>query len=155
MKTLREHLLEQSREAAPERELAAMRERVVGRLRDGLTSGASGDETMRSSSSILALLRTVWREIVWPCRGLWATIAAAWVAVLMLNHAGRAAEPDTLTRDDMVALQAIWREQRNLWAAAEAVSADSAAPRPDEKTGSGVQPLGWRPDRRGEDRVVT
>lgn len=141
MKTLREHLLERSREAAPERELAAMRERVAKGLRAGAAvHGAS------ASGGTLGLMRTLWRELVWPCRGVWATIAAGWVVVLALNHSGRAGASGTLTQDDMVVLQALWREQRNLVLMANhALPAPSQKPREGEGA-SGSKPLGMNPE---------
>lgn len=155
MKTLREHLLERSRETAPERELAAMRERIAAGLKGGVADGSLRDGAMRSSPSALELMRTVWRELVLPCRGVWATVAAAWVAVLVLNHSERAAESDTLTQSEMVVLQALWREQRNLWAAAKAPSPAPSATPPEKEFGPGARPLGWSPGRTGGACVVT
>ncbi len=112
MKTLREHLLERSREAAPERELAAMRERVRAGLEQTRARAGGG------AAGPLDVLRGAWRELIWPCRGLWSGLAAAWVVVLVLNHASRPAggEP-SIPSSEIVALHGLWREQQDLLAA--------------------------------------
>jgi HAMP domain-containing protein len=106
-KTLREHLLD--RDAAVTARLDALR-------RDVLAAELGGGGAAHRSPTALAVLRTLWRELVQPCGGTWATLAAAWVAVLAFTVLGRVDAPTSprLNADDAVALHALWREQRQL-----------------------------------------
>jgi hypothetical protein len=106
-KTLREHLLD--RDAAVAARLDALRSGV-------LAAELGGGGAVRGSPTVLAVLRTLWRELVQPCGGTWATLGAAWVAVLVFTALGRVDAPASLRLNDdtAVALHALWREQRQL-----------------------------------------
>jgi hypothetical protein len=152
MKTLREHLLEQSREAAPERELAAMRARVLASVESG------GRPNSPTQPFALECFRVFWRELVWPCRGLWSGLAAAWVVVLALNHTNdpASAEP-SLAASEIAALHGLWREQQHLLATLARASentasregrraSDASAPAnpTSEQSVPLAKPLGWQ-----------
>ena len=75
MNTPRDILLNQHRGAEPA--LDAIRERV---LDQELRRPAAGRK-----SQPLNWLTLAWRQLVLPCRGAWAGLAAAWLAVLLLH----------------------------------------------------------------------
>lgn len=140
-KTLREHLLD--RDAAVASRLDA--------LRSGVLAAELGGGAERGSPA-LALLRTLWRELVQPCGGTWATLAAAWVAVLAFTLLGRVDTPAStrLNADQVLALQALWREQRQ-WlltleggrpAVGPAPQMERSAP-PVHDARNGLKPLGF------------
>ena len=154
MKTLREQLMQRSESQASEPALDAMRARVRAELRrdrDGVAAGGAGP------SGPLEIFRVAWRELLWPCRGLWAGLAAAWVVVLALNHSGRPeGSQASLSATEIAALHGLWREQQSLLAALTRASAGASnattrgLPEPDsselrrpESDTPISKPLGW------------
>ena len=81
-KTPREILFERHRDA--EGQLDAIRERV---LVQELTAARAGTE--HGSPDVAQLLvrlpGRIWRELFWPCRRIWAGLAAAWFVIIAIN----------------------------------------------------------------------
>ena len=77
MKTPREVLLERHR--AAETKLNALRENVR------VSAFPPADAPARQPFPVRAAF-TLWRELVLPCRRVWAGLAAVWFAILLLNY---------------------------------------------------------------------
>lgn len=73
MKTPREILLEQHQTAAPE--LDALRKKII----------QSQFRRRNFGSIVLECPSLLWRELVWPCRGIWASLAMAWLLIFVAN----------------------------------------------------------------------
>jgi hypothetical protein len=85
MKTPREILLEQHRAAVPR--LDAIRREVVRELNNE-------DAKTQSFPSSFAPLRLccsnkIWLELIWPCRRIWAGLAATWILIFAFNFSQR------------------------------------------------------------------
>ena len=90
MKTPREILFERHRQAGPR--LDAVRQKALGMLPP--SRGADAIQPRRSERLLVqAVLRKVWRELIWPSRRAWAGMAALWLAVLAANLEMKAAFP--------------------------------------------------------------
>jgi hypothetical protein len=78
MKTPREILLERHR--AAETKLDAIRENVVA-------TAVSGADAVRPAAQSFPLRTALmlWRELVLPCRPIWAGVAAVWLVILALH----------------------------------------------------------------------
>ena len=106
MPTPREILL--ARHRAVEPQLDAMRADVLASLEAPVSRG---------TASLPDMLRTVWRELVAPCRPAWMTLAAVWVVLLLVNGAGRSAGTEVApASQETVAAVARWLEKRRMWA---------------------------------------
>jgi hypothetical protein len=82
MKTPREILLERHRQAEPK--LDEVRRKaldVVAAPSTGETWETTGDP----GGPILAALKKVWRELIWPSRRAWAGLAVLWLVVGVAN----------------------------------------------------------------------
>ncbi len=79
MKTPREILLQRHRAAEPR--LDEIRRATVAKL------------PMRSTALVpglaSAVLRKLWRELIWPCRRTWAGLAAVWLGLVTLQIGSR------------------------------------------------------------------
>lgn len=121
MPSPRDLLLARHRAAEPR--LDALREIVLADL----------ERSARRRMSPLDMLRTVWRELVAPCRPVWMTLAAVWVMLLVLNGAGRprgaAAFPSA---EQTIAAMTQWMERRR--ALAELTTPASAPARTSPET---------------------
>jgi hypothetical protein len=100
------------------REILLARHQAIEPRLDALRAAVLADETTGSRQPILlAGLRALWFELVVPCRYAWATLAAIWVVLLMLNHIQR---PFGEARDrqeaEMVVAIVRWVEQRRMLA---------------------------------------
>lgn len=87
MKTPREILFERHRQIEPK--LDVLREKTVAELgaaADGRITRASQTE----SPAVSGILRTVWLELIWPCRRAWAAMAVVWLGVAAANVAMKA-----------------------------------------------------------------
>jgi hypothetical protein len=113
MKTPREILLDRHRAAGPK--LDAIREKALADLSPGAVSDAS---TRISGSWPRRAAWLLWRELIFPCRHIWAGLAAAWVVLLLVNLPGGDKPArmiaETLPPDREV--QALLREQREMFA---------------------------------------
>jgi hypothetical protein len=50
-----------------------------------LSAAARSEPTERNPTSVI--LQTLWRELIWPCRIVWAGVACAWLLIIGLNAA--------------------------------------------------------------------
>lgn len=85
MKTPREILLEQRRSTAPK--LDAIRREIVAGLNCQDTKAQNW--AVKIAVSCLAGSNKVWLELVWPCRRIWAGLAAVWIALFIFNVSQR------------------------------------------------------------------
>jgi hypothetical protein len=114
MKTPREILLQQHRQAEPK--LDALRQKVLDR-----TLADSGDKTRDRAQKGPAfpkhLWLTAWHELVRPSRYTWGGIAAAWIILLAMNRTmtepGRSSERASAS-DKATVLQCITEERKVL-----------------------------------------
>jgi hypothetical protein len=106
MKTPREVLLERRQTALPR--LNAIRRRVL-------------TNELRAKTPpypwILRCLSVPWRELIWPCRRIWAGLAVAWLGILAVNsslddHSRTIATRSSEVSPEMVL--AFWRQERLL-----------------------------------------
>ncbi len=99
MKTPREILLSRHREVEPKLERMWTSVAAVCDRREPHEVGAHR-----------APLRLLWRELIWPCRRIWAGLACAWALIAVLNLASRepapqvASKTEPLSREQMQAL---------------------------------------------------
>jgi hypothetical protein len=75
MKTPREILLKRHQATVPK--LDATRREVLNA------------ELRAAETSPLNWPRVLWRELVWPCRRIWAGMAAVWLVILVVNFSMR------------------------------------------------------------------
>ncbi len=100
------------------REILLARHRAVEPRLDAMRVAvlAAGTRAVRQPV-LLNALRTLWRELVVPCRPAWVAFAAVWVVLLVVNGAGRSAGHEVRpTASEMAMTIASWREQRRLLA---------------------------------------
>ena len=115
MKTPREILLERHRAAEPK--LDAVRQSVVAAVCDRRIS-THQDQARRSQTAATMIWHVFWRELIWPCRHIWAGLATAWVVILAVNFSIQdkselAAEKSPPTTPEMIMT---WRQQERLLA---------------------------------------
>ena len=104
MKTPREILLQRHESAQPK--LDAVR-------REALASITHDRPTVTPASSVLKL----WEELVLPCRGIWAGLAAVWLGLLVFHLSGSSpARPSMLAKSRPVNSQMFLalREQQQI-----------------------------------------
>jgi hypothetical protein len=85
MKTPRDILFTRHQAAAPK--LDAIRREVVAGLNDQDTKARSKVVTLVAWH--LGGSNKLWRELVWPCRRIWAGLAAVWVLIFIVNFSQR------------------------------------------------------------------
>ena len=85
MKTPREILLERHQVAATK--LDAIRRTVL----TGLNRQDAKTQGRRDSFISLCLGSSIklWRELIWPCRRIWAGLAAVWILIFVFNFSQR------------------------------------------------------------------
>jgi hypothetical protein len=86
MKPPREILLERHQAAAPK--LDAIRQSAVAAVCDRRISTDCVRER-RSQTAATMIWRIIWRELIFPCRRTWATLAAVWIALFIFNVSQR------------------------------------------------------------------
>ena len=93
MKTPREILFERHRAVLPK--LDAIRCEVVAGLNCvGQASRLSpSEETKKSETGRMPVLRLLWRELIWPSRRTWAGLAAIWLLLAAVNLSQRDHSP--------------------------------------------------------------
>jgi hypothetical protein len=106
MKTPREVLLERHQTVLPR--LNAIRQRV-------LTSELRASTPPRPWP--LRCLSLPWRELIWPCRRIWAGLSVAWLVILAANiwpsdHSRTVATRSSEPSPEM--MLAFWRQERLL-----------------------------------------
>ena len=82
MKTPREILLKQHRSAVPK--LDAIRRGVVNVAAD-VNRRKQPVRELTFAAVLTNAIRVLFRELVWPCRRTWATLAAVWIALFIFN----------------------------------------------------------------------
>jgi len=85
MKTPREILFARHQSAAPK--LDAIRCEVVAGLNHQGTKAKSGATHL--VSLCLGGFNKIWLELVWPCRRIWAGLAAVWILIFAVNFSQR------------------------------------------------------------------
>ena len=93
MKTPREILLERHRNA--ESKLDAIRREVLAEFVQTEPTVERRPTPPTFSFSLLAA--KLWRELVWPCRRIWAGMAATWMVILGLHLAAGSGEATRVT----------------------------------------------------------
>jgi hypothetical protein len=113
MKTPREILLNRHRDAEPK--LDDIREKAMMTL---APSAGSNPSVQAGRLWPLRIAWTLWRELIFPSRRIWAALAAAWVVLLWLNLPGGDKTPrmvaEALPPDHEI--QALLREQQEMFA---------------------------------------
>jgi hypothetical protein len=82
MKTPREILLNRHRSAAPK--LDAVRETALAEAFTRTEQNADQPAEIRAPFAI-RVAQVLWRELIFPCRRIWAGLAAVWMLILVLN----------------------------------------------------------------------
>lgn len=85
MKTPRKILLEQHQAALPK--LDALRRETI-----------NAELHCNPSSTIMDWPSLLWRELIWPCRGIWVGLATAWLLILAANFSMRDASQPVMAR---------------------------------------------------------
>jgi len=82
MKAPREILLKRHQLAS--RKLDTLRVEALSSVRSHRSQAARHDVGRERALPLRAVL-AVWRELIWPCRKIWAGVAAAWLLILPIN----------------------------------------------------------------------
>jgi hypothetical protein len=85
MKTPRDILFARHQAAAPK--LNASRCEVVDKLNNKETKEQSF--SVFFVSSLLSCSNKLWLELIWPCRRIWAGLAAVWILIFAVNFSQR------------------------------------------------------------------
>jgi len=85
MKNPRDILFGRHQNVAPK--LDAIRREVVAELNNKGTKEQSWPVSF--VSSLLCCSNQLWQELVWPCRRIWAGLAAAWILIFIINVSQR------------------------------------------------------------------
>jgi len=134
MKTLREILLK--RHQAVEPKLDAIRNNIV---REGRRAAVPEFRVIGT----VTLPVSIWRELIFPCRRIWAGLAAVWIVILTVNFSMRDHSPTVATKSAPTAEMIMaWRQQERLLA--ELIG-------PDE-TRTAAPPKPFAPQPRSEQR---
>jgi hypothetical protein len=86
MRTPRDILFARHQNAVPK--LDAIRQSTVTAVCDRRTSANDAHER-RSQTAATTALQTLWRELIFPCRRIWAGLAAAWIVIFVFNFSQR------------------------------------------------------------------
>ncbi|MGD0016234.1 MAG: hypothetical protein ABSC38_01775 [Verrucomicrobiia bacterium] len=115
MKTPREILL--LRHQAVEPKLDRMRTEVLSaELRPKTSLAARMKPTERDLA--FGIMQTLWRELIWPCRSVWAGVACAWLLIIGLNMTSPEPSPQFVSKASLRSGEEIraFIEQRQLLA---------------------------------------
>jgi hypothetical protein len=82
MKTPRDILFARHQNAATK--LDAVRQSTVAAVCDRRASTNDAHER-RSQTAATTILQTLWRELIFPCRRIWAGLAAVWILIFIVN----------------------------------------------------------------------
>ena len=115
MKTPREVLFQRHENAAPK--LDAIRQSAVAAVCDRRITTDCVRER-RSQTAATMIWRIIWRELIFPCRRTWATLAAVWVALFIFNVSQRDKSELAARKLPPPSPEAImaWRQQERLLA---------------------------------------
>ena len=112
MKTPREILLERHQAAAPK--LDAIRQSVVA---EELNNQAAKTQSGLAffASSCLCCSNTLWRNLIWPSRRIWAGLAAIWILIFVANISMRDHSQITMAKSSPTPEMIMaWRQQERL-----------------------------------------
>lgn len=106
MKTPREILLQRHRAAQPR----------LDEIRRDAISRFANPPGLRTEWSPLRALHTLWRELIWPARRVWAGLATTWVFILIANANLSEGRPvaSTETKAQSAGLWLMFQEQNQL-----------------------------------------
>ena len=115
MKTPREVLFQRHENAAPK--LDAIRQSAVAAVCDRRITTDCVRER-RSQTAATMIWRIIWRELIFPCRRTWATLAAVWVSLFIFNVSQRDKVELAARKLPPPSSEAImaWRQQERLLA---------------------------------------
>jgi len=106
MKTPREVLLEKHQTVVPK--LDRIRRKVLARELRARTS---------PHAWLSGWLAVPWRELIWPCRRIWAGLAMVWLVIFAVNHSLRDHSPTVATKalePSPELILAFWRQEQLL-----------------------------------------
>jgi hypothetical protein len=86
MKTPRDILFARHQAAAPKLDL--IRQTTVAAVCDRRAS-ANDVHEQRSQTAATTILRTLWRELIFPCRRIWTGLVAVWILIFIVNVSQR------------------------------------------------------------------
>jgi hypothetical protein len=86
MKTPRDILFTRHQNAATK--LDAVRQSTVAAVCDRRPSTNDAHER-RSQTAATTILQTLWRELIFPCRRIWAGLTAIWILIFIVNVSQR------------------------------------------------------------------
>jgi hypothetical protein len=83
---------------------------------ESLAPRAAEQPTQISGHFALRIVHVLWRELILPCRGIWAGLAAIWLVILVLNlpGGGKSAWLAVKTSPPDQQVLAVLREQREM-----------------------------------------
>jgi hypothetical protein len=112
MKTPREILFARHQAAAPK--LDAIRRSVV----TGLNNQATKEQSFFAAliTSLLGGPNKLWQELVWPCRRIWAGLAAVWLGILIVNFSQRDHSPGMAMKSPSPTMILTFQQQERLLA---------------------------------------
>jgi hypothetical protein len=115
MKTPREILFQRHENAAPK--LDTIRQSAVAAVCDRRISTDCVRER-RSQAAATMIWRIIWRELIFPCRRTWATLAVVWMALFIFNVSQRDKSELAARKLPPPSPEAImaWRQQERLLA---------------------------------------
>jgi hypothetical protein len=90
MKTPRDILFARHQAAAPK--LDAIRREVLGaefKSAGQASRLSSFEKGEKSETGATPVLRLLWRELIFPCRRIWAGLAAVWILIFIVNFSQR------------------------------------------------------------------
>jgi hypothetical protein len=89
MRAPREILFERHRAVAPK--LDAIRRESVGQA-------SSLSQNQESETGKMPVLLLIWRELIFPCRRIWAGLATIWILILAVNFSMRDPSQTAMTK---------------------------------------------------------
>jgi hypothetical protein len=128
MKTPRDILLAHHR--AAEAKLDAVRDEVIAGLNREKTKAPNPLPSF--AACWLGGSNKLWRELIFPCRRIWAGLAAAWVLIFLVNFSIRDHSPTVMAKAPALEMMSFREQQRllNELLADRSPPADSERPKP-------------------------
>ena len=112
MKTPRDILFTRHQNAAMK--LDAVRQSTVAAVCDRRPSTNDAHER-RSQTAATIIFQTLWRELIFPCRRIWAGLAAIWILIFIVNFSQRDGSQTMMAKSAPTAeMMMAFRDQQNL-----------------------------------------
>ncbi len=108
MKTPRDILFARHQSVAPK--LDAIRCQVVAGLNHQDIKAQSGADNL--VSWCLGGSNKLWQELVWPCRRIWAGLAAVWVLIFIVNVSQRDGSQTMMAKSAPTEMMMTFRDQQ-------------------------------------------